>query len=164
MNITKAEARKIGRRQGMISVGIGILIAQLVMTAFLALDEGIIGGFFWFTDFGYLLNILIGLVIMILGGYLFGSIAGYQILIKKRNPLLIGFLCGMAVLLTTGFFSGWLGFFQEGIENIGYDNPFEDYIFKPLFWVTLVGSIPAFLIGSWMGSKIKSMENRQKSL
>jgi hypothetical protein len=33
--MTENEAKKIGSRQGLISVGIGLLVAQLIMTLFL---------------------------------------------------------------------------------------------------------------------------------
>lgn len=154
--MTKSDVKKIGSRQGLISVGFGLLIAQLIMTCFSSLDDGFIKGFFWFTTINYKLNILIGAIILLLSGHFFGEIAAVQIIIKKRNYILVGFLTGLSVLFTTAFLCGWTGFFQEGIDNIGTnDNPFEDYIYKPLFWVTIFGVIPAFLVGIWFGGQIK---------
>jgi hypothetical protein len=163
--MTVKEAKKIGSRQGLFSVGLGLLIAQLIMT-WLTSDNGIIKGFFWFTTISYKFNILIGAIIMLLSGHFFGEIAGTQIIIKKRNYILVGFLTGLAVLFTTAFLCGWTGFFQEGIHNIGtQDDPFEDYIFKPLFWVTMFGLIPAFLVGIWFGGQIKiRIEAQQPTL
>lgn len=152
--MTETEAKRIGSIQGLISVGIGLAIAQLIMT-FISSDEGFFKAFFWFTTISYKLNIFIGAIIMLLCGHFFGRIAGKQIIIKKHNFILVGLLSGIAVLLTTAFFSGWTGFFQEGVDNIGtYDNPFEDYIFKPLFWVTIFGILPALLVGIWFGGQI----------
>jgi hypothetical protein len=154
--MTEVEAKKIGSRQGIISVVVGLIIAQLIMTFLSTSDEGFIKAFFWFSTISYKLNIFIGAIIMLLCGHFYGQIAGTQIIIKKRNFILVGFLCGMAVLLTTAFLCGWTGFFQEGIDNIGTnDNPFEDYIFKPLFWVTVFGVIPALFVGIWFGGQIK---------
>jgi len=153
--MSKIEAKRIGSRQGLFSVGLGLLIAQLIMT-WLSSENGIIKGFFWFSTISYKLNILVGAIIMLLSGHFYGEIAGIQIIIKKRNFILIGFLTGFAVLITTAFLCGWTGFFQEGIHNIGTeDDPFEDYIFKPLFWVTMFGLIPAFVVGIWFGGQIK---------
>ena len=77
---------------------------------------------------------------------------------------MVGFLCSMSVLLTTAFFSGWTGFFQEGIDNIGtHDNPYEDYVFKPLFWVTMFGAIPAFFGGLWFGRRIKRVGRKYET-
>ena len=89
--MTEIEAKKIGSRQGLISVGIGLIIAQLIMTALISSDEGFLKAFFWFTTIDYKLNILIGAIIMLLCGHIFGQIAGTQIIIKKRNSILIGF-------------------------------------------------------------------------
>ena len=153
--MTKIEAKKIGSRQGLISVGIGLLIAQLIMTWFSS-DNGIINGFFWFTSFSYNLNLIIGAIIMLLCGHIFGQIAGKAILIKQRNYILTGFLCGMAILMTTAFLSSWTGFFQEGIEKVGTnDNPFQDYIIKPMFWIFFFGILPVFIVGIWFGRQIK---------
>ena len=154
--MTETESKRIGSRQGLIAVGAGLLIAQFIMTLMISSDEGVIRAFFWFTTINYKLNIFIGAVIMLLCGHFYGQIAGKQIIVKKRNFVLVGFLCGMSVLLTTAFLAGWTGFFQEGIDNIGTnDNPFEDYIYKPLFWVTVFGIIPALLVGIWFGGQIK---------
>ena len=154
--MTEKEAKKIGSLKGLIAVGIGLLIAQVIMTALLSTDEGLMKAFFWFTTFSYKLNILIGAIIMLLSGLVFGAWAGKAILIKGKNFILVGFLSGMAVLISTAFMCGWTGFIQEGIDNIGTeDNPFEDYILKPLFWVTIFGAVPAFLVGIWFGKQIK---------
>lgn len=159
--MTETEAKKIGSRQGLISVGLGLLIAQLIMTSLISSDKGFFKAFFWFTTINYKLNIFVGAIIMLLNGHIFGQLAGKAILIKKGNFILVGFLCGMAVLLTTAFLSGWTGFIQEGIDNIGTnDNPFEDYIFKPLYWVTIFGIVPAFLVGIWFGGQIKRKGKR----
>jgi hypothetical protein len=154
--MTERDAKRIGSKQGVISVVLGLLIAQLIMTVMIASDDSFFKAFFWFTSIDYKLNILIGAIIMLLCGHIYGQIAGKAILIKKRNFILVGFSCGMAVLLTTAFLAGWTGFIQEGIDNIGInDNPFEDYIFKPLYWVTIFGAIPAFIVGIWFGGQIK---------
>lgn len=158
--MTEIEAKRIGSRQGLISVGIGLFIAQLIMTWFSS-DNGIVNGFFWFTTFSYNLNLIIGAVIMLISGHLFGQLAGKAILIKKRNYIMTGFLCGMAILMTTAFLSSWTGFFQEGIHHIGTEqNPYQDYILTPVFSIFIFGLIPVFLVGIWFGSQIKNHENR----
>jgi hypothetical protein len=159
--MTEKEAKKIGSKQGLISAGLGLLIAQLIMTTLISSDKGFFRAFFWFTTIDYKLNIFVGAIIMLLSAHIFGQLAGESILIKKRNFILVGFLCAIAVLLTTAFFSGWTGFIQEGIANIGTnDNPFVDYIFKPLYWVTIFGIVPALLIGIWFGGQIERKGKR----
>jgi hypothetical protein len=154
--MTITEAKNIGSRQGLISVVLGLLIAQLIMTLMISTEEGFIKAFFWFTEIDYWINILIGALIMLSCGHFYGQLAGKLILIKKWNFVLTGFLIGLAVILTTTFFASWTGFFQEGIDNIRtQDDPFFDYIFKPMFWVTMFGLIPALIVGAWFGGRIK---------
>lgn len=154
--MTLTEAKRIGSRQGLISVGLGALIAQMIMTLIIASDNGFIRAFLWFTRIDYWLNILIGVIIIFACGYFYGQLAGNLILLKKWNHILTGFLTGLAVIVTTTFFASWTGFIQEGIDNIGTnDDPFFDYIFKPMYWVILFGLIPALLVGIWFGRQIK---------
>jgi len=155
--MTEIKAKQIGSRTALLSAGIGTLIAQIIMTCLVSLDMNILKAFLWFTTVNYKLNIFVGVILLFTASYFYGQIAGKQILIKDRNHILVGFLTGMLVLITTAFLSSWVGFFQEGLDNIGTsDDPFEDYIFKPLFWVTIIGLIPAFLVGIWFGSRINS--------
>lgn len=152
-------AKKIGSRQALKSVFIGLFIAQFIMT-WLSSDGGWINGFLWFVDFSYKLNLIIGATAMFICGHFFGQRAGFEILIKKRDYTWVGFKYGMAILLTTVFLGSWTGFFQEGIDNIGTnDEPFNDYILKPVFWVFLFGLVPVLLVGFWFGWQIKKREH-----
>jgi hypothetical protein len=94
---------------------------------------------------------------MLFCGHLYGQFAGTAILIKKRNFIWVGCLCGMAVLLTTAFLAGWTGFFQEGMDNKGtIVDPLIDYIFKPFYWRSIFGAVPALIVGAWCGAQIKT--------
>jgi multisubunit Na+/H+ antiporter MnhB subunit len=160
--MTESEAKKIGSRQGLICSGLGVFIAQFIMTAMISYDQTFLRALFWFTRVNYKLNLFIGIILLLLCGYFYGQIAGRAILIKNRNFILVGFLCSMAVLLTTAFLSGWTGFFQEGIYNIGTkDNPFEDYIIKPFYCITMFGILPALFVGILFGAQIKRKGKRQ---
>lgn len=154
------EAKAIGSRQGLISVALGVLIAQLVMTLMFSIDKGFIKAFFWVTETDYWINIVIGIVIMFACGHFYGQVAGKLILIKKWNYALTGMMIGMAIILTTIGIASWVGFIQEGIDNVGTnDNPFFNYILKPIYWVAVFGSIPALMVGIWFGKQIKKKEN-----
>ena len=156
--MTEELAKKTGSRQALISVSIGLLIAQLIMT-WLSSDSGWINGFLWFVPFSYKLNIIIGATIMLLCGHFFGQRAGIEILIKKKHYTWVGFKYGMSTLLTTAFLASWTGFFQEGIDHIGTnDEPIIDYIFKPVFWIFIFGLIPVLLVGFWFGRQIKKQD------
>lgn len=157
--MTLTEAKKIGSRQGLISVSLGLISAQLIMTLLIAPSEGIIESFIWLTDINYLINIVIGAIGMLLSGYLYGQLAGKEILIKKRDHTWVGIKYGMLTLWTGTCIGSLIGFFDEGFHKIGmHDDPFYDYLFKPLFWVTLFGLIPVLIVGLWFGKQIKKKE------
>jgi hypothetical protein len=159
--MTEAKAKRIGSRQGLLCSALGVLIAQLTVTAMISSDQGFYKAFFWFTHVDYKINLFVGVAILLLCGHFYGQLAGKAIIIKERNFVFVGFLSSMAVLLTTAFLAGWTGFFQEGIDNIGSDDdPFFDYIFKPLYWVTVFGIVPALIVGIWFGWRVKIKGNR----
>ncbi|MFT6337382.1 MAG: hypothetical protein ACJATI_004145 [Halioglobus sp.] len=148
-------AKKIGSRLAIRSILIGLFIAQCIMTIF-ASDNGILKGFFWFTDFDYLFNIIFEVIVSLTTAYYFGRIAGKRILINGNNEILVGILTGLIIIIVSSFVSSWVGFFQEGIDNIGTnDDPFYDYIFKPIYAVTFFGFIPVLIVGSVYGTQIK---------
>jgi hypothetical protein len=151
-----SDAKKIGGQQGIISVGLGILIAQLIMVVLLAPSEGLLNALIWIIDFDYLPNILVGIMTMLLSGYLFGELAGKEIILKKRDSSWVGFKYGFLTLWTGSSAGSLIGCFVEGFHKIGTNSdPFIDYIVKPLFWVTFFGIIPVLIVGFWFGKQIK---------
>jgi hypothetical protein len=99
---------------------------------------------------------------MLFFGYFYGKLAGKSILINKSNYILSGILCCMAILVTTAFLSSCILFFQEGLEDFGNNgSPFVDYVFKPTCWIFFAGIIPAFLIGIWLGNRIRKRGNKK---
>jgi ribose/xylose/arabinose/galactoside ABC-type transport system permease subunit len=154
MDVIRAE--KIGSRQAIKCVTVGLIIAQLIMTL-LTSGDGFVNGFFWLLDENdFKLNILIGVICMYLCGHFYGRRAGYEIIIRKRNNFLVGFIAGLLIIVTATFLTSWVGFFQEGVDNIGSnDNPFSDYILTPVFCVTIFGLIPCLFVGLWFGYSIK---------
>ncbi len=93
--------------------------------------------------------------------YVFGRMAGTEIIKRKKDHNWVGIKYGFTTLFTGTVIGSTMGFIQEGLESIGtQDNPFEDYYFKPLFWVMLFGSIPVVLVGRWFGRTIKVIGER----
>lgn len=155
--MTIKEAKKIGSWQGLIASGIGLVIADLMMILIHLQDHNIINSIFWLVKFEYWINVTVGMIIMLICGYLFGQIAGKLILIKKWNYILTGMSIGIIVLLTTSFLASLTRFFLEGLSNIGLpDNPFYNYIFKPMYCVVSYGFIPVLIVGFWFGKQIKN--------
>ena len=160
MNTKKAQ--NIGAKLAVKSMVIGLIIAQSIMTL-LASSDGFLKGFLWFLHDDFFINIIIAIVISLIVSYYIGRLAGKHILINKKNHILIGIGSGLLILFLSSFLSSWVGFFQEGIDNIGTnDNPFFDYIFKPVYWVSLFGLIPVLIVGTVYGIQInkhKEIEN-----
>lgn len=158
------KAKKIGSRQAIKAVTIGLIIAQSIMSLPSIADNGFLKGFFWFLDESFRYNILIAIICMYLCGHLFGQRAGYEILIRNRNNFIIGILCGLLIIVTTTFLAGLVGFFQEGLDDIGSnDNPFIDYIIKPVFLVSIFGFAPCLFVGLWFGYSIKKRGDLTKT-
>ena len=148
--MTPEFAKKIGIKKAMRAATIAIGIAFFVMTIFTG------GNLLWMLDWGYMINIIIGIGILYGLAYMFGKNAGYEILIKKRNSGVVGAKYAVLILLLTAFLAGWTGFVQEGMEpSDTFWDSFEDYIFKPFFWILLVGILPSILVGILFGKWIK---------
>ncbi|MGY5353513.1 hypothetical protein [Wenyingzhuangia sp. IMCC45467] len=148
--MTPEIAKKIGIKKAFQSASIGIIISFLFMTLLAG------GNILWLVKWNYLINIIIGIGVFYGLAYWFGKNAGYEILIEKKNHEKVGIKYGILTLILTAILVGWTGFVQEGMEP--YDtfwNSFEDYIFKPFFWITLIGIIPAILVGIKFGKWIK---------
>lgn len=154
--MTLKAARHKGGMLGLKSAGIGITTAYLMMAFIFAHEYNGLGSLLWISSVNYKFNLISGGIILLCCGYFFGQLASKMILVKKWNAMLCGMLCGVCVLVSAAFLSGWPGFFQEGIHLLGTgDDPFTDYILKPFYWITLYGMIPAILTGVWLGWRIR---------
>ncbi len=157
-------AQQIGSRIAVKSTLMGIGAAYLIMATLVGLDSGI-KGVIWILEVDYWENLLLGGFGLTLMGYLFGRIAGVEIIQRKKNHKWVGIKYGYLTLLTGTIIGSTLGFIQEGLDNIGTQaSPFEDYYFKPLFLVTIFGSIPVVLIGVWFGRTIKKVGKEEQGI
>lgn len=149
-------AKGIGSKQGLYAVTLGLFIAQIIMTV-LSIDNGIYKAVFWFYDADDILSLCIVIPIVYLCGHFFGQGAGKAILKRHRNYTWIGFKFGFLTLFICVFASSSIDFIEYGIEKIGArgQQPFLQYMIEPMFMQTLIGTIPALLIGLWCGWNIK---------
>ncbi len=147
-------AKRIGIEKALLSATIGILIAFLFMTILAG------GNFLWLVEWKYPINLIIGITVFFGLALIFGKNAGYVILVKRKDSERVGAKYGFLILLITAFLAGWTGFVQEGMEP--YDTfweSFEDYIFKPFFWIMVIGFIPAIIVGIYFGRWIRKSES-----
>ena len=143
-----SKAKYIGAKYGTYLAFSGLLLAQLLLLLFFGLEEG----FFWIAEQEFLVNFAVGILTFIISGYFLGQIAGFQILIQKRDGEKIGALLGLSILVICSFLGSVIGLIQN--RKLSLD-AFEDYIFKPMFWLLLVGVIPAIIFGIICGSLIR---------
>jgi hypothetical protein len=155
--VDKGQAKQIGQRLAIKSGLIGIAIAYLIYAGVLTLlGDSFFSALLWISRVDYAANTIIGAVGLLAMAYLFGQLAGTEILIKKWNDTFVGIKYGLLTLWTATIIGSTLGFLQEGLDNIGSpDEPFFDYYFKPLYWVTMFGLIPAIVVGVWFGGQIR---------
>ena len=150
-------AKKIGRRIAIKSGLIGLCIAYLLFALVnLTSDSDYTEALFWIVDVEFKFNLFVGAVGLLTMAYFFQQFAGFEILIKHRNYLLTGIKYGVLTLITGTLIGSSVGFLQEGLKDIGgFANPFYDYYFKPIYWVTMFGIIPSILLGLLFGRQIK---------
>ena len=153
----KGQAKLIGQRLAIKSALIGLTIAYIIFGGLIySWDEKLLKSAFWIFDVDFWYHLIIGAIGLLTLAYFFGQLAGVEILIKRRNEFLTGIKYGLITLLTGTLIGSSVGFIQEGLDNIGeFSNPFYDYYFKPLYWVTMFGIIPVVIVGLWFGRQIK---------
>lgn len=145
----------MARVQAAKAVTLGLSLAYLIMA-------GLDGNLGWLGRLPrWWPNLLVATAVMYLCAYVYGGWAGAAIIEKKRDAGWVGTVCGVLTLLTVAFLASWVGFFQEGLAKVGaYENPYVAYIARPLFWVSVVGFLPAALVGLWFGNSIKRIAKR----
>ena len=154
--MTPQTSRDIGSRIAWKAILIGLIVGYLIFSIFFLLIGGGLKSFVVLFQVDYFPNILVGVLGLTLIGILCGRLAGYEILAKKKNETLVGIKYAFVTLITGTVIGCCVGFFQEGIHNLNTDdNPFEDYFYKPIFWIVLFGLVPALFIGTWFGKQIK---------
>tara|TARA_B100000768_G_C11035018_1_gene271773 strand:- start:10 stop:471 length:462 start_codon:yes stop_codon:yes gene_type:complete len=128
----------------------GLIIAYLIMVI-------ISSDIFWISDLGYIGNIVLGAISMLLCSFFIGKLSGFLIKLKKWNFILSGVLTGFLVLWSGSFIGSLIGLFQEGLFNSYNSTPFFDYIFKPFYWITTFGFLPIVILGPLYGWRIKKL-------
>jgi hypothetical protein len=155
--VDKKTAKQIGQRLAIKSGLIGLLIGYTAFAGLLfSWGMKFKKALFWIVEIEFGYHLIIGAIGLMTMSYFFGQLAGIDILVKRKNELWTGVKFGLVILVTGTLIGGSVGFIEEGLDNIGtHDDPFYDYYFKPLFWVTMFGIIPVIVVGLWFGRQIK---------
>jgi esterase/lipase superfamily enzyme len=91
------KAKRIGGKQAIVSVTIGIGIAQVMITG-LIWKGTFADAFFWFAHPKLAPVVLPAVSGFYLCGYFFGRRAGSEILVKKQHPVWVGIKTGLLTL------------------------------------------------------------------
>lgn len=155
-------AKHIGQslaiKSGVIGLLIGYIVFGWVISTWMSsnLGEKLTKAAFWIFHVEFWYHLLIGAIGLLAAAYFFGQLAGVEILIKRKNQFVTGVKYGLITLITGTLIGSSVGFIQEGLDNFGdFSNPFYDYYFKPLYWVTTFGIIPVIIVGLWFGQQIR---------
>lgn len=157
-------AKQIGQRLAIKSGLIGIMIAYAIMAWMISWDANLNKAVFWIADVDFGFNVLVGAIGLLTMAYFFGQLAGVEILVKKKNEKWTGIKYGFLTLTTGTLIGSSVGFIQEGMDDTGgFSNPIYDYYFKPLWWVTIFGTVPVIIVGAWFGRQIKKQGEKVKA-
>ena len=158
-------ARNIGQRLAIKSAFIGLFMAYTIFGMLMySFDMKLWKAIFWILDVEFWYHLVLGAVGLLAMAYFFWGRAGIEILMKKRNEFLTGIKYGILVLFGGTLIGSSVGFLEEGIDNIdGFDNPFYDYYFKPLYWIAIFGTLPVLIVGIWFGHRIKNEGRKLES-
>lgn len=157
-------AKHIGQRLALKSGLIGLLIACILFAwVTFSWDQTLSKSVLWILDAEFWYHLVIGAIGLLTMAYFFGQLAGVEILMKKKNELLTGIKYGLLTLVLGTLIGSTVGFLEEGIDDIGgFSNPFYDYYFKPMYWVTMFGIVPVIIVGLWFGRQIKRQGQKIK--
>lgn len=151
----KTELEKYAQRTGTIASLIGLVVAYLLMAGIVAIDEGILKGLLWIQHLDNVWpNLLLGCAGILISAY---ALCGFLVQGGYSHPVAYtgkGMGLALLVLFAGTIIGSTLGFVQEcdfhsWPMELG-DDVF-DYYAKPLYWIGMLGSLPAAIIGGIWG-------------
>ncbi len=149
-------AQNIGLKLIMKYTLIGMLIASCLMTL-LHGTKGLKYMFEWIPQ--YSPPLIFGIVGLIFGSFIGGKLAG-KMIYKCGYAELWGVISAFLVVWNAFLISSVYMIFSELIKHqtrIG--ELIEDYLFKPLYWITIIGLIPIVILGVLFGNKLNRKIN-----
>ena len=158
MQLPISTVERVGRQEAIKCVSYGVIIGYLIMSLLWS-GDGWINGLRWISKVGYTGNILVGVFGMYIAAYVLGPLTAFLI-VRKLHAGLTGILFGFVILwfgilmgCAVELYTQWL----RGHTPVG--EVLHDYLFKPWFWISLMGAIPVVFTGIWFGHSIKDRLN-----
>jgi hypothetical protein len=143
---------QIGRKNGVLCAGLGVLAAGLLLTPWGAIDLVIN------SDRRFQLGLFIGLGALYLAASYFGGIAGR--FLCKRNNLITNVIVGVSLAFGSVAISVLTSTVSLVLMNkLGESTDSTDLLTSlvgPLFWVFLFGGGPAIVLGVFYGILVRT--------
>lgn len=101
--------------------------------------------------------LITGLIGLYICAYFYGKLAGkliYRTGAEDYKIWLIGIILALSCVVTAALAGSSIYFFKE-LRISRLEQTFLDYVFKPLFWITFVGFIPALILGLVWARQVK---------
>ncbi len=154
--ITEGEAVKIGRRTGIAFGGLGVLVANILVTIFVSVSDGISNGLVWFLHFEYWPSLLVGIAAIIVFSYFLCGSAAAAVITGKKNEVWVGSATAVAVLFASGVSAGLFLVFQNMFSAPPSGSiVLTDLVILPALILTFYGFLPASILGICFGVFIR---------
>jgi len=143
----ESKYREVAMRKAIYCSSLGLLTAFAISLLF-----GIVSLAVKFSD-----AIICGIIGLYISTYFYSKLAGkivYRFGADNNKIWITGILLAWSCVVTMAVAGSSVYFFKD-INRSGLGSSFVNYIFKPIFWVTFIGFIPALLLGIFWSTLVK---------
>lgn len=147
-----SEVNQLGRREGYKCLTFGLVVAYIFMT-WLYSEDGWIKGVQWPSKFNRNGSLLVAVATCYASVYLLCADTARAIH-HNRDAGWRGVICAFLVLWSGTITGSVFNMCREAFGTSLQEN-LIDFVWKPWFWITLIGFIPTTVIGIWFGHTIK---------
>ncbi len=146
-------AKRIGSKYALISISLGLSIAAVFMIILSNASESWTDTTETFLSIIMDFKLIFGFSVLVFyfSAYMFGKIAGKQILLHGRNYILVGIVTGFLILISATLTGSLVGFMYNVGNASNMSATVNNYFYKPITWVILFGTVPVLAVGSLYG-------------
>jgi hypothetical protein len=148
--LRKSQCQRVSIRYSVICATLGLAMAFLLITLILGADA--IGREI-FQD-----SSVVAIVTLYAAALVLGLVAGdliYRVGVRDPRVWLIGVGVAWGCLLISVFAGSSMNFLTERHNEPSVGDAFTDWIIKPVFWVMLLGVLPALGLGLLYAARVK---------
>ena len=148
--LRKSQCQRVSIMYSVVCATLGLMMALLLVTLILGADA--IGREI-FRD-----SSIIAIVALYTAALILGLVAGgliYRVGVRGPRIWLIGIGLAWSCLLISVVAGSSMNFFSERHNAPSVADAFTDWIIKPLFWIVLLGGLPALGLGLFYAARVK---------